>query len=101
MNLYFSAELEDPSKEGGAEGDLGGEEEVGIVHGLCFGLFAEVVDHAVHGVLVAQELHCGAFTVEELEGLFAEIGDAPALGLLYGGFLQELRRLADPPSVLR
>ena len=68
---------------------------MGIVHGFCFGLLAEVVDHAVHGVLVAQELHCGAFTVEELEGLFAEVGDTPALGFLHGDVLQELRRLAD------
>ena len=94
MNL--PAELEDPGEEGGAEGDLGGQEEVGVVHGLCFGLFAEVVDDAVHGVLVAQELHRRAFTIEELECLLAEIRDAPALGLLHSGLFQELRRLADP-----
>ena len=96
LNLYLPAELEDPGEEGGAEGDLGGEEEVGIVDRLCLSLFAEVVDHAVHGILVAQELHCRAFTVEELEGLLAEIGDAPALGLLHSGILQDLRRLKDP-----
>ena len=88
--------MEYPCEEGGAEGDLGGEKEVCIINGLGLYLFAEVVDDAVHRVLVAQELHCGAFSVEELEGLFAEIGDAPALGLLHGGILQELRRFADP-----
>lgn len=96
MNLYFPAELENPGKEGGAEGDLGGEEEMGIIDGLGLGLLAEVVDHAVHCVLVAQELHCRAFTIEELEGLLAEIRDAPALGLLHSGVLQKLRWLADP-----
>ena len=69
---------------------------MGIVDRLCLCLFAEVVDHAVHCVLVAQKLHRGAFTVEELEGLFAEIGDAPALGLLHSGILQDLRQFADP-----
>lgn len=96
LNYYFPAELEDPGEESGAEGDLGGEEEVGIIDGLRLGLLAEVVDHAVHCVLVAQKLHCRAFTVEELEGLFAEIGDAPALGLLHSGILQDLRQFADP-----
>ena len=87
LNYHLSAELEDPGEEGGAEGDLGGEEEVGIVDRLGPGLFTEVVDDAVHGVFVAQELHCGAFPVEELEGLLAEIRDAPALGLLHSGLL--------------
>ena len=96
MELNLSTELEDPGEEGGAEGDFGGEEEVGIIDGLGLCLFAEVVDHAVHCVLVAQELHGGAFTVEELEGLFAEICDAPALRLLHSGILQDLRQLADP-----
>lgn len=54
-----------------------------------------MVDDAVHRVLVAQELHCGPFSVEELESLLAEICDAPALRLLHSGFFQELRRLAD------
>ncbi len=68
---------------------------MGIVEGLCLCLFTEVVDDAVHCVLVAQELHCRAFPVEELECLLAEIRDAPAFRLLHSGLLQELRRLAD------
>ena len=92
---HFPTELEDPGEEGGAEGDLGGEEEMGIVDGLCLCLFPEVVDHAVHSVLVAQKLHCRAFTVEELEGLFAEIGDAPALWFPHSGIRQDLRQPAD------
>ena len=31
LNLHFTTKLEDPREEGGAEGDFGGEEEVGIV----------------------------------------------------------------------
>ena len=96
LYLHLPTELENPGEEGGAEGDFGGEEEVGIVHGFCSGLLTEVVDDAVHGVLVAQDFHCGAFAVEEPEGLFAEIRDAPSLGLLHSGILQDLRRLADP-----
>lgn len=88
--------MENPSEKGGAEGGFGGEEEVGVVYGLCFGLLAEMVDDAIHGVLVAEERDLGAFPVEELEGLFAEVRDAPALWLLYSGGVQELWRFADP-----
>ena len=69
---------------------------MGIVYGLRFGLFTEVVQDGVHGVFVAEEGDLGAFSVEELEGLFAEIRDAVALGLFHGGVLQDLGGLADP-----
>ena len=52
-DLDFTAKLENPGKEGGAEGDLGSEEEVSVVYELRFGFVAEVVDYGVHGVLVA------------------------------------------------
>ena len=88
--------MEHPGEEGGAEGDLSGEEEVGIVDGLRLGLFAEVVDDAVHGVLVAQELHRCTLAVEHAERFLAEVRDVPALRLLHSGGVQELWRFADP-----
>ena len=94
--MYPPAKLEHPGEEGGAEGDLSGEEEVGLVDGLRLGLFAEVVDDAVHGILVAQELHRCTLAVEHAERFLAEIRDVPALGFLYCGVLQELWCFTDP-----
>ena len=69
---------------------------MGVVYGLCSGLFTEVVDHAVHGVLIAEELHRRALPVEHAERFLAEVRDVPALRLLHSGGVQELWRFADP-----
>ena len=87
--------MEDPCEEGGAEGDLGGEEEVGVVYELRFGFVAKVIENGVHGVLVAQELHRRTFTVEELKGFFAEVSDAVGFRALYGRYVQKFRGLVD------
>ena len=96
LDFDFPTKLENPGEEGGAEGDLGGEEEVGVVYKLCFGLFAKVVDDGVHGVLMAQKFHRRALAIEELEGFFAEIRNAVAFGLPHGGVVEKLGRLGNP-----
>lgn len=90
LNLYLTAKLEDPCKEGGAEGDFSGEEEVSVIYNPRLGLVAKVIKNGVHSVFVAQEFDCCAFAIKELERFFAEISDAVGFRPFYGRLIQEL-----------
>ena len=56
-NAYFSAEAEDPPKEGGTGGDLDDGPEVPSVDDFCVDTLPKAVYDIPHNIIVAQQLN--------------------------------------------